>query len=322
MRTTAHVIRLTTLVGALIAPMIATGESPSGRADTQERRLWRAIAELRRELEHLDSQPRPACPTPSQAGDLVAQRLALGGSAFEYPAGVAPKLIVHDESRELATIASFKYSNGFANHVVQGRARGSLAAPADVAGNDVVAQYSGQGYLDGAFEKVAAVNMQVDASGDLAGGMTGKLVFRVAGLDGSTRSFATAAKMDRRLRTLFEGAVALRYTNHPLIVSDLDDFELGDQRTSVHRLATDAPHAITGLVATKDIDSTVAGELMTLINVGDADLVLADQSPRSLAPNRVITGTGADLTLRPDQTATLFYDQTSARWRVLSHTGG
>jgi hypothetical protein len=64
----------------------------------------------------------------------------------------------------------------------------------------------------------------------------------------------------------------------------------------------------------------ISGELMILINVGAADLILENQSERSLAQDRIITGTGASLTLRPDQAATLFYDQTSARWRVLSST--
>jgi hypothetical protein len=134
--------------------------------------------------------------------------------------------------------------------------------------------------------------------------------------------FDTAVEMDRRLRTVFEGAIALRYTTQPLIQSDQDDYELGEQRTSVYRLVTDAPHDISGFVATKDIDSPVAGEMLTLINVGAFDLVLDDQSPRSREPNRIITGTGRNLTLGSDRTATLFYDQTSARWRVLSTTGG
>ncbi len=336
MKTRIYVISLLVLGSWALGSLTASGRADPPQSDALLRTLMHAIADLRRQIENIPAGPGPPGPAgplgpagpqgppgpaPRETDDLVANRLALGRDQFSYGRGVTPKLIVHDESRELATIAFFKYSDSFANHMVQGRARGNIAAPADVMDNDVVAQYSGQGYRSGTFEKVAAVNMQVDSSGDLAKGMTGKLVFKVAGLDGSTHSFGTAVEMDRRLRTLFEGAVALRYTSHPLIESDRDDFELGEQRTSVHRFATDAPHAITGFVATKDIDSPVAGELMTLINVGGADLILANQSEQSLEANRVITGTGANLTLGPDQTANLFYDQTSARWRVLSTTG-
>jgi hypothetical protein len=78
---------------------------------------------------------------------------------------------------------------------------------------------------------------------------------------------------------------------------------------------------MTGLVATKDINSSIAGEVITLINVGDNELVLADQNTGSMPENRIITGTGADLTLIPDESATMFYDQASERWRVISTTG-
>ncbi|NIV31777.1 MAG: hypothetical protein GWN58_20515, partial [Anaerolineae bacterium] len=98
----------------------------------------------------------------------------------------------------------------------------------------VVAQYNGQGYLDQEFKKVAAINMQVDADGDLDGGMNGKLVFKVASYNGFAQHFSTAAEMDRRLRTLFHGAVALKFRTHA-ITSDQDDFELGERRTSIYR---------------------------------------------------------------------------------------
>jgi hypothetical protein len=333
MKARIHVIRPLAFGALAVAALAATARAGMIPHGAPFQSIWLAIDGLRQQIESIPATPGPPGPpgpvgppgpqgppgpASTEADELVASRLALGRDAFTYGSNTAPKLIVHDESRELATIAFFKYSDGFANHMVQGRARGSFASPSDVRDNDVVAQYAGHGYLGGAFQKVGAVNMEVDAKGDLARGMSGKLVFKVAGIDGS---FDTAVQVDRRLRTLFEGAVALSYTTHDLIQSDQDDYELGEQRTSVHRFATDGPHAITGFVATKDINSTVAGEVMTLINVGDFDLVLDNQSPRSLAPDRIITGTGASLTLAPDRTATLFYDQTSARWRVISTTG-
>lgn len=342
MRTRIKAISLLALGALSIGSLAAIELADPIQNGSRLQSIWRAIAELGQRTEKIAWLPgasgTPGAPgaarTPgppgtgglpgpasTEADNLFANRLALGRDAFTYGSTTSPKLIVHDESRELATIAFFKYSEGFANHMVQGRARGSITSPADVNGNDVVAQYSGHGYLAGGFQKVGAVNMQVDANGDLASGMTGKLVFKVAGLNGSTHSFDTAVEMDRRLRTVFQGAVALRYTSHPLIQSNQDDYELGEQRTSVHRFVTDAPRDITGFVATKDIDSSVVGEVMTLINVGEFELILANQSPGSRAPDRIITGTGASLRLGHYRTATLFYDQTSARWRVLSTTG-
>jgi hypothetical protein len=250
----------------------------------------------------------------------MVENLAVGGDAFAYNSTIDPKIIVHDESNELTTIAFFKYSDGSANHMAQGKARGTISSPENVRGNDVVAQYNGQGYLDQEFKKVAAVNMQVDADGDLASGMSGKLVFKVASYNGFNHHFSAAAEMDRRLRTLLHGALALRHRTHT-ISSDEDDFDLGEQRTSIYRLETDAFRTITGFVATEDINSSVAGEVITLINVGDNELVLANRSSGSLPENRIITGTGEDLTLIPDESATMFYDQASERWRVISTTG-
>jgi hypothetical protein len=255
-----------------------------------------------------------------EEGDLVVENLAVGSDRFAYNSSIDPKVIVHDESSEVTTIAFFKYSDGYANHMAQGKARGTISSPQSVKDNDVVAQYNGQGYLDHEFKKVAAVNMQVDADGDLASGMSGKLVFKVASYNGSTRPFSTVAEMDRRLRTLFHGAVALKHRTHA-ITSDQDDFELGERRTSIYRLTTDAFRTMTGLVATKDINSSIAGEVITLINVGNNELVLANQNTGSMPENRIITGTGVDLTLIPDESATMFYDQASERWRVISTTG-
>ena len=60
------------------------------------------------------------------------------------------------------------------------------------------------------------------------------------------------------------------------------------------------------------------GQLLTIVNVGAQDVVLANQSAGSTAANQIITGTGTDLTLSADESAQLFYDITSARWRVLN----
>jgi hypothetical protein len=234
----------------------------------------------------------------------------VGGSAFTAATGIAPKLIVHDESRETATIGFFKYSNGFANHMIQGRARGSMASPANVLDNDVVAQYAGHGFLGGSFVKVGAVNMQVEGDGVRCGRTA--LLDRCHDGNGEPRG---RARMDRRLRTLFEGALALRYESSadPGRPARLRARRSAHQRpplrdgrvARVHRLRRD-----------EDIDSPVAGELMIFINAGAADLVLENQSELSLTRIASSLAPG-ESALRPDQTATLFYDQTSARWRVL-----
>lgn len=250
---------------------------------------------------------RPRCP--GGDGDLVADHLVVGGDAFTYNSSVHPKLIVHDESRSPTTMASFKYSDGFANHTAQGRARGSIGSPLDVRNNDIVAQYNGQGYLDGKFTKVAAVNMQVDPSRDLDDGMSGQLVFKVA----NEGRFVPAMVLDSRRRTRFRGTLLFGQDTH-VVEEDRDDIELGQEKALVQRFATEGSRSISGFWGDE-------GEVIVIINVGDGRLTLANRSERSLPQNRIVTGTGADLVLEPDETATIFYDEASERWRVLSTTG-
>lgn len=66
---------------------------------------------------------------------------------------------------------------------------------------------------------------------------------------------------------------------------------------------------INGLAAGNDDD-----EIM-ITAVGNTTTI-ANQAVGSLAANRIITGTGANVTLSTDQTARLIYDATTARWRI------
>lgn len=77
-----------------------------------------------------------------------------------------------------------------------------------------------------------------------------------------------------------------------------------------HRVTpSNAGLSITGIVAASD------GKRLRLTNIGPNSITLANQSSSSTAANRIITSTGADLTLAVDQTIDLIYDTTTARWR-------
>lgn len=79
------------------------------------------------------------------------------------------------------------------------------------------------------------------------------------------------------------------------------------------RLSTDASRSITGLVFTV---ATQGGQEHVIINVGTNDLVLVHESASSTAANRFTNSTAADITLTAGQSATLWYDSTTSRWRV------
>jgi hypothetical protein len=50
-------------------------------------------------------------------------------------------------------------------------------------------------------------------------------------------------------------------------------------------------------------------------------LVLANESASSVVANRIVTGTGADVTLAQGASAILTYDASSQRWRLTSSAG-
>ncbi len=99
------------------------------------------------------------------------------------------------------------------------------------------------------------------------------------------------------------------------ITSDQNNYSTVDsdgKNAGVLRLSSDASRTITGLA------NGEANRFLYLINVGSNDIVLANQSASSTAANRIITGTGASLTMEADDVSFLYYDSTTARWRVIS----
>lgn len=79
---------------------------------------------------------------------------------------------------------------------------------------------------------------------------------------------------------------------------------------SIWRLSSDASRTIFGLHPNFPV---------VLVNVGSQNIILANQSSsETTARNRIITGTGADVTLAADDTVELVYDVTTQRWRIIN----
>ena len=99
------------------------------------------------------------------------------------------------------------------------------------------------------------------------------------------------------------------------ITADQNDFSTLNTEgrpVGILRLSSDASRTITGL------DDGQDGRVLCIINVGSNNIVLANQSGSSSAENRIITGTGANLTVAADDVVKLLYDGTTQRWRVTS----
>ena len=81
----------------------------------------------------------------------------------------------------------------------------------------------------------------------------------------------------------------------------------------VHRFTADTNINITGLVAPTKKRSVI------IIDVDTVDTItIENQSASSSAANRIITGTGGDLVMSPNDSLTLWYDLTTTRWRVIN----
>ncbi len=81
---------------------------------------------------------------------------------------------------------------------------------------------------------------------------------------------------------------------------------------TVLRLSTDASRNITGFTG------GFQGRILIIINVGAQNIVLVNNSGSSSTGNKIITGTGADVTLATTTSALLYYDKTSAVWRIIA----
>jgi hypothetical protein len=100
------------------------------------------------------------------------------------------------------------------------------------------------------------------------------------------------------------------------LTADVDDYA-GILAASVARLDADAlgPWTIGGIAASP---APHYSRYLRLINVSANDILIEDQSTSgSIAANQIITGTGASLTLSQNGVIDLWYDITTARWRVM-----
>lgn len=96
------------------------------------------------------------------------------------------------------------------------------------------------------------------------------------------------------------------------LTANTDDYNpTGLATCSTIRLSTDASRNLTGIVAQQ------LGTIIILNNVGSQDLVLK-HDVTSTAANRFYCPNSADFTIKPNGSATIRYDGTSSRWRVIA----
>ena len=91
---------------------------------------------------------------------------------------------------------------------------------------------------------------------------------------------------------------------------DNDDYSIGAFVDFLRLLANGGGSAITG------IDDGRTNRRLVVVNLANT-LTLEHEDTASTAENRIITATGAAISLAANDMAELIYDDTSARWRVM-----
>lgn len=127
-------------------------------------------------------------------------------------------------------------------------------------------------------------------------------------VSGSQITFSVAPAATDTFFGVYLAGAAATFASPSQIAANQNNYALSVGANHI-RLASDAARTITGFVAE-------AGSSVTLHNVGSFPITVAHESTSSVAANRVISPTGADIAIPANSSITLTYDVTTARWRA------
>jgi hypothetical protein len=233
------------------------------------------------------------------------------------------KLVIVNDGEFLKDTIYAKYDNANANNYVLARALGTKAVPLAVANGTIIASFQTFGYDGTSFRQGAFWNSKVDmpvATNDVPSGFDLQVRRKTAG------SAATALELHSNSVLDLSGRLGYSLSSvlNAGLNADQNNYDPEGVTTSgapqgFWRIQPNTTNrTITGILAPAAPSAGVA-HMLTIVNVDAANsLILANQSASSTSIHRIITGTGANLTLTPDQCANLIYDTTTLRWRVIS----
>jgi hypothetical protein len=160
-----------------------------------------------------------------------------------------------------------------------------------------------------------AISVTGDTNTGIAWTAADTLVFSTGGVDRiaiDSSGFVGIGTATPAVMLDVVGGIATRATSPAaLAVGATNDYAIG--AGTFFRVTPDAAgSAITGLTGGVD------GKYITIINLGAGTLSFTNQDAGSSAANRIITSTGATVTLNTNGRTTLIYDATTLRWRMLA----
>lgn len=162
----------------------------------------------------------------------------------------------------------------------------------------------------------AGVETNLASAGGTPAGSTTEIQFNNAGAFGADSSFVWLATSNRvgilatpDANLDVNGTLAYRSTSVALGGNVTD---LGTATTSLVRLTAIATTNILGLA------NGTNGKLITLMNDTGRNVTIANEHASASAASRIITGTGATLTIASDNNVLLQYDSSDSRWKTIS----
>jgi hypothetical protein len=120
---------------------------------------------------------------------------------------------------------------------------------------------------------------------------------------------------DRTQDVWFFGQQVLNPTSPAQLTANVDNYSILSPWV---RLTSDASRDITGIAEnaqTNGETDDTDGAVIYITNVGAENIVLKHEDANSTATNRILSNTGADITLSANEIAMCIYDQTTGRWR-------
>jgi hypothetical protein len=186
---------------------------------------------------------------------------------------------------------------------------------------DFLLTQAGNLTIDHSMSDVSAwVINQISLTGG-AGSITGYIAtLNISGMTTSGIGSAETHAIRHGGRRTSRGVDAFEPLSPSALTGDVNNYApaTGGGMRQVWRLTTDdlGNRTVTGIAVQQGSDT------QWITNVGTVDdIILAHQSGLSTASNRIISPTGANLTLNPNESALLWHDSVTDRWRVLYHTG-
>ncbi len=159
----------------------------------------------------------------------------------------------------------------------------------------------GQGGIDSAFRVVDTTSsaiFDVDTAFSTVAIMTGASLVNVS----SSQIYLGGSDIDFGSSIAFMSGSDFSTTG----VSNNVNFS----EVSLVRLTGASVQTITGIANGRD------GEMLTIVNAASQAATISNNSGSSIATNRIITGTGADITLNAGASITLIYDAGASLWRT------